>query len=483
MRAALRLLTLVAFGAAPVACLSSASPPGADDGGPAAAAPTQDATVPNGDAGDLATVSIARDGGSPISPYAFGQNYWDWVDFTGSGTTGLTGTEPTAAGLHLNVIRAGGNNNDTNSPMPFDAAQIDTFVSYCRSVGAQPILQVPLLANNIDAGAASAQAAADMVTYANGTKGYGIKYWEIGNEPDLYSRMYDAGTAPQTAADYCTRFKEYVTAMKAANAAAGDGGTPIQFLGPELSYQYGPGGDWLTPFLDGCKDYVDIVTIHRYPFSATTTSISGALTGAASFQSILRSVGTIVKGHARPNAFLAVTEANISYDYMQSAYTQTSIQAAPGSFYAALWTADVMGVALENDLWTLALWNIGETSVSSSVLGFIVADQPAPAYYSEQMISANFSGNALAPTGVPAGFSVYASYDGSKKSTAVLVLNKTATAGALALAIDALAPQSFDFPATSVNLVQIADDPASSPHVLQYTADLAAAKMPPRTVE
>jgi hypothetical protein len=428
-------------------------------------------------------VSFTRDAGSPISPFAFGQNYWDWVDWSSNGVTGLTGTEPLVAAIHLNVIRAGGDNNDTNSPQIFDTDQIDKFVTYCRTVGAEPILQVPLIANNVDGGAASPQAAADMVTYANVTKGYGIKYWEIGNEPDLYSTMFDAGTAPLTATDYCTAYQTYATAMKNANAAAADGGTPIQFLGPELSYKYTPGDDWLTPFLDACKDYVDIATIHRYPFSGEMTSISGALQGVQAFQATLNSVGAIVKAHARPNTPLGITETNISYDYAQDKYTAASSVAAPGTFYAAIWTADTMGVALNNNLWTLAFWNIGETSAASSVLGFIVSDQGTPAYYAEQMVAANLSGNVLTPAPVPAGFSIYASYDGAKASTAIVVINKVMTPAALTLAVDTLPVETVDFPPTSLTVVEVPDAPDAGVHVLRYTADLAGANMPPQVVQ
>ena len=351
MSPVLRLATLVCFvSSASIGCLSYSSP--ASDAGAGSQDP--DATVPAADDGgaaaNLGTVTIARDAGAPIPPFAFGQNYWDWVDWSANGVTGLTGTETLAGAVHLNVIRAGGDNNDTNSPQVFDTVQIDKFVAYCRAVGAEPILQVPLIANNVDGGAASAQAAADMVTYANGTKGYGVKYWEIGNEPDLYSTMYDAGTAPLTAVDYCTQFHTYATAMKAANAAAADGGTPIQLLGPELSYKYVPGNDWLTPFLDACKDDVDVVTIHRYPFSGLQTSVNGALQDAKAFQSTLTAVEAIVKAHARPNTPLGVTESNISYDYDQTKYkTASNLAAEPGTFYAALWTADALGVALQKN--------------------------------------------------------------------------------------------------------------------------------------
>lgn len=430
-----------------------------------------------------ATVTIATDAGTAVAPTAFGQNYWDWVDWSGNGMTGLTGTEPPVTALDLGVIRAGGNNNDSNSPFPFDTNQIDAFVAYCRAVGAEPILQVPLIANNVDGGPATAETAAAMVTYANVTQGYGIRYWEIGNEPDVYPTNFDAGFPIQTASDYCTAFASYVTAMKAANAAGPDGGTPIEFLGPELAYRYVSGDDWLTPFLEGCKDYVDIVTIHRYPFSGAQTSQSGALDDVTMFRSTVRSVSAIVQAYGRPGTPIAVTEANLSYDYDLAKYTDASLQAAPGTYPAAVWTADVMGAALESGLWTLAFWNIGEVSSATSVLGFIVDGTPVPAYYAEQLVSTSFRGSVLAPVGVPAGFSVYASHDPAQGSTAVLVLNKTTASSSLALAVGAAPTQTFEYPPLSITLVQIPDSASAQTHVLQYTGDLADAGAPPRMLQ
>src|SRR5258708_1783794 len=83
----------------------------------------------DGGAASPGTVTIARESGVPISHFAFGQNYWDWADWAHDGITGLTGTESRVSALHLNVIRAGGNNNDANNPI-FDTSQIDKFVSY-----------------------------------------------------------------------------------------------------------------------------------------------------------------------------------------------------------------------------------------------------------------------------------------------------------------------------------------------------------------
>jgi len=116
---------------------------------------------------------------------------------------------------------------------------------------------------------------------------------------------------------------------------------------------------------------------------------------------------------------MGVTETNISYDYLSTAYTPASSQAAPGTFYAALWTADVMGAALEEGLWTLALWNIGDR-----------AGDPA--------------------------------------------------AAPLTLAVDALSPQTLDCPALSMTVVRIPDSADGGGQVLRYTGDIADARLPPQ---
>jgi hypothetical protein len=440
---------------------------------------------------DAGTITITREGGAPIGPFAFGHNYWDWVDWAGDGVTGViaNGTQSKIAALDIKVLRAGGSNNDMNGPPPavFDTAQIDAFVAYCRAVGAEPILQVPIV-RAPDGGPATAQTAADMVTYANVTKGYGIRYWEIGNEPDLYSVSYDAGV-PLTPGDLCTLYQSYEPAMKAANAAAPDGGASMTFLGPELSYKYIPSADYLTPFLDACKDDVDIVAVHRYPFGGGTepgvsgTSVRGALTDVSAFRSAVASLKSIVANHARPGTPLAITETNISFDYLASAYTDAAAVAEPSTFYAAIWTSDILGASLETGLWTLAFWEIGDSATAASVLGFVESGKPVPAYYTMQMISANFRGTTVVPKGVPQGFSAYASYDPDAGTTAIFVLNKTNVASGLAIALDSMPAQSFAFPPLSASLIQIPDSRGGGAHVLRYTQDEADAGVGPVMVQ
>src|SRR5690242_19814988 len=102
-------------------------------------------------------------------------NYWQWPATYGDYTTG---TESLVATLKPALMRVGGYNNDANLPDPFDDAEMDRAVAYARAVGAEPLIQVPRLANTAGAPPTADDAAA-MVRYANVTKGYGLKYFSV----------------------------------------------------------------------------------------------------------------------------------------------------------------------------------------------------------------------------------------------------------------------------------------------------------------
>ena len=104
---------------------------------------------------------------------ATGVNYWLWMPAFGDD---VTGTNALTAALKPTVMRVGGYNNDANTQDPFDDAAFDTAVAYARAIGADPIIQVPLLADTSGMPPTAATAAA-MVTYGNVTKGYGLKYF------------------------------------------------------------------------------------------------------------------------------------------------------------------------------------------------------------------------------------------------------------------------------------------------------------------
>jgi len=437
------------------------------------------------------TVKITRAGGTPISPYAFGNNYFNWVDWNRDGMVALLGTEEPVRALRLNVVVGDNNQNDANSPQIFDHAEMDKYIQYCRAVGAEPIMIAPVYGNNVDGGPTSAQGAADIVTYLNGTKKYGVKYWTIGMEVDIYDQFFKTNYPVTNVSQYAAIFKSYAQAMKDANAAV-NSGVEIKFVGPELGWRYYPGNDWLTPMLDECKDYIDIVSVHHYGFAARDLTAEGALTDVDRFRQLVRDLKVVIAEHARPGTPLAITEANISYDWDASLYTPETRRVGPGTFYAAIWDADRMGAALEENLWTFAFWNLAETveSAKTNVFGFLQTDpsknpptwKPNPEYYTQQMVTNNFSGNTVIPSGVPVRMSVYASYDEKKASTAILVVNKDTVERPLTLAVDNLKPWTITFSPMSINIVTIPDDAAAEYRILEYNMRMADAGLPPGVV-
>jgi alpha-N-arabinofuranosidase len=89
------------------------------------------------------------------------------------------------------------------------ATSLDAFANVALATGAR----VFITANY---GSGSPQEAAAEVNYANRTRQYGFKYWEIGNE-NYGSWELDNSARPHDPVTYATRFKDYVQQMKAVD--------------------------------------------------------------------------------------------------------------------------------------------------------------------------------------------------------------------------------------------------------------------------
>ncbi|MEJ2219131.1 MAG: glycoside hydrolase family 44 protein, partial [Gemmatimonadota bacterium] len=293
-----------------------------------------------------ADLTVSGAAPTPVGATFFGQNYWSWVPEWGDPVAGV---EAQTAELKLGLLRAGGANNDRQDPTAFSLAEIDDFLAFARQVGAEPLLQVPLLENTAGE-AATAQDAADLVTYVNVTQGFGVRYFSIGNEPDLYEEqgMMPAGYDATT---FCATFRELAAAMRAVDDT-------IQIVGPDLSWKYQSGAnDWLTPFLQDCGDVTDIVAVHRYPLAPTACTDTAAYADSARYRTVLTHLREILSATGQENKPLAITEGNITWDGDPANGTMA---ASPGTVPAALWVADNLGVSLEAGLHSVAYWSLSE---------------------------------------------------------------------------------------------------------------------------
>lgn len=437
------VLPLVGF-----AACSGGSDVRQEDGGSPDVATAKDVGVPASDAPKAPTrVTVDLSKLREISPMLYGQNYFNWIPEWGAQVLAV---KDLVIPLRLNLLRAGGTPMDTSDPVCVGLGDIDTFVEYAADVGAAPYFQIPFVAmrdaTDTLVPSTSASAAA-LVAYMNVTRGYGVRYFCIGNEPDIYEdqgrTIAGESTEGYTPERFCTAFTEYVTAMKAVDPT-------IEILAPELSWRYHA---WLPPFLRDCGHLVDVVTVHRYPFDSTKDTAEAVYDDGPRFRSNVRYLRDLLVEAGYGDKPLAITETHVTWDTDPA---KPQLSGAPGSIASGLWVADSLGIAMEEGLWTLAFWSISE----EWTVGFIDGRRPKPEYYTMLLVGQHFRSTIASVTGAPAGVSVYAGRNAG--ATPILLINKTDKTSDIPVAIIGasvpIASTTLSVPPFSLVVAEIPDE-------------------------
>jgi len=147
---------------------------------------------------------------------------------------------------------------------------LDAFIRLCRATGAEPVLVVPYDAmyrppapgGSAPDLATLLQNAVSLVRHANIERGYGVKYWEIGNEPHFY--VYNGGAR---AADYARDLVIFASAMKGVDPAIRIGAAgPVATDGVgALDNLSGDPTPWWKPVFEQAAGSIDFIAVHEYP--------------------------------------------------------------------------------------------------------------------------------------------------------------------------------------------------------------------------
>jgi len=267
-------------------------------------------------AGGLYVDAAQRQGA--ISPYVYGSNYGPLLFVP-------LQMQPSAQEAHLTVLRyPGGNWGDNND---IDLWNLDQFVAFARQIGAEPYICVRLKGG-------TAQRAADLVRYANVEKGYDVRFWTIGNEPNLY--------ADYSVEQFNAEWREWATAMLAVDPS-------IMLIGPEVNQFFvNPSNDyernltrWMTEFLNVNGAMVDVVSFHRYPFplvfNGRPPTIAELRADSRKWEQLIADLRSLVRTHAGRDLPIAVTEANSSW--VPTSHGEATLD----SHYNAIWWGDSLG--------------------------------------------------------------------------------------------------------------------------------------------
>ncbi|WP_246886016.1 LPXTG cell wall anchor domain-containing protein [Streptomyces sp. GESEQ-4] len=184
----------------------------------------------------------------------------------------------------------------------------DSFMATAKKVGAQPILTA-------NYGSGTPQEAADWVKYANVDKGYGVKYWEIGNE--VYGNgHYGDGKgwetdnhADKSPKEYGKNLVAYSKAMKAVDPKVKIGAVlTTPGFWPDKEKAPGDSADWNNTVLSIAGSSIDFVIVHWYPGGKTTADLLNTPSRIAGVRSSLRSLIAKYTGSRAASVEIAVTE-------------------------------------------------------------------------------------------------------------------------------------------------------------------------------
>lgn len=302
-------------------------------------------------------------------------------------------------------------NWQTNSIVPGQGSyanpnnNFDAFMGVARSVGATPILTVNYGSNPAGNGGGDPNHAAAWVRYANITKSYGVKYWEVGNEVygnGQYGSAWETDLhAQHDPATYGRNVVQFANAMKAVD--------PTIKIGVVLAapgrWPDGVAPDWNSNVLAQCGAAIDFVAVHWYPQDPYNESDAGLLaapqhptTGVAAMTAKLKTLITQYGGANAAKIEIMVTETN-SVSYNPGKQTLSIVN--------AMFTADNMATwigqgAANVDVWGLhngAVWgnasgslfgtsNYGDYGVlSNGQSGEPAANTLFPTYHGMRMVS------------------------------------------------------------------------------------------------
>ncbi|AXH92521.1 cellulose binding domain-containing protein [Micromonospora aurantiaca] len=305
-------------------------------GGPVAAAdPTDPVTVTVNTRAGLATVPAT----------ALGVNHAIWDSQLGSAETSDL---LKAAGVKM-LRYPGGSYADIyhwethTAPGGYVApnTDFDTFMAGARRVGAEPMI----IANY---GTGTPAEAAAWVRYANVTKGYGAKWWTVGNENygnGHYGSAWEADDHPdKSASQYARLVVEYADAMKAVDPSIKVGAV-LTMPGnwPDGITAGSDPGPWNQTVLSIAGPKIDFVDVHWYPGGSAADSLARTnhLPDAAWLlrQQIAR--------YAGPGA-----------DRIGISFTELNVDAGRTTAPGALFLADAYSGLLEQGVFTVQWWNV-----------------------------------------------------------------------------------------------------------------------------
>ncbi len=323
----------------------------------------------------------------------------------------------------------------------------DAFMGVAGQAAAAPIITVNYGSNASGNAGGDPNEAAAWVDYANNTKHYGIKYWEIGNE--IYGNG-EYGSAWETdlhgdhsPSAYGTNVATFAAAMKAKDPTIKVGAV----LTSPGDWPDGQSPDWNSNVLAACGTKIDFVVVHWYAQQPGAESDAGLLSSTGLLAAKVAKVKALISQYCGSNA------ANV-----QIFATETnSVAYNPGkqtvSLVNGLFAADDDMTWLENGVANVDWWDLHNGSTGGNSSGSLygsanygdygilsdatggepAANTPFAPYYGLQMLSRlGKPGDQMISASSSQGLLAVHAVRQAGGSLALLLINKSPTSAVAA---------------------------------------------------
>ena len=270
-------------------------------------------------------------------------------------------------------------------------AHVESYIRLAREVGADPAIAV-----NIKTG--TPEAAADLVRYVNVERGHNVRWWMLGNEPDLG----DGKTSGPE--DYAAKADRWADAMQAVDPH-------VRLVGGELmtgAHVVGSNGrrDWISVIAEQAGHEFRALSWHYYPLdSAQPNPNSSAYpTVEHLFQenaSDWRPAGMSFVEQAMPHLRSVRDRHSPGSEIWITEIAEDSGRGGKegivDTMAGALWTADIMGrlAAQDTDVVTKFVFKSGSTHRFNLLDSEL---RPRPSYYVYWLMSRHFGDDIVHTT-------------------------------------------------------------------------------------
>ena len=384
------------------------------------------------------TVQVSVDAGKTlraVNPLLYGINTarWDESLFPGPTNEMLVTNDRDAiqkikaSGVTL-LKYPGGNdadhyiwNSKENSESEMDT---DEYLALCREVGAEPFITI-----NFNE---SPQLAADWVRYCNITRGFYVKYWEVGDEQ--WGSWAKGHSSPE---GYAKRYAEFVTAMKAVDPTI-KVATNVALAGNAPSLGGGSEG-WTARVLRAVPEHIDMLTITFYPQQWGKENDAELLKSVDVYRKLFLQLKDEVKRVAGAKKAEEIIYINVGYNSVNHSPGPQTLQ-----IVNALWVADMIGAMAEVGTDIACYWAVHNAfPPRKGDYGYLSSEgsnTPNVNYYVFPLFARNFGSRLVKSQSSDKDVVAYAATE--RKKLSLFIINKDSTKEKkLEITLDKFAPQ------------------------------------------